>query len=214
MKLSIEPGKEKWKKAWNNNSFRYYFSITFVLFMGVIFVYGRFLDHIEERPGNILSDPILNLFSPIDVTWFTFGAIYISVILALFYLSQHPVNLLTALQAYILIAFARMASMYLTPLDPPPLLIPLEDPFVQSVSTGVLTKDLFFSGHTSTMFLLYLCCQNRKMKIIFLICTILVGLFVLVQHVHYSIDVLAAPFYAYSCYKISHFFTKKMSIEP
>ena len=210
MRITLDLWKEKWQKAWNNNTFRYYLSITFALFIVVIFVYGRFLDYIEERPGSILSDPILNLFSPVEVTWFTFGTIYISVILALVYLSQHPIYLLTALQAYILIAFARMVSMYLTPIDPPPQIIPLEDPFVQSVSSGLLTRDLFFSGHTSTLFLLYLTCHNRIMKIIFLICTILVGILVLVQHVHYSIDVMAAPFYAYSCYKISHFFTKRI----
>ena len=144
-----------------------------------------------------------------EVTWFTFGIIYLSVIMVLAHLSWQPQKLLIAFQAYILIAIARMVSMYLTPLDPPPLLIPLEDPFVQSISTGVLTRDLFFSGHTSTSFLLYLSATGRKMKLFFLICTILIGLLVLVQHVHYSIDVVAAPFYAYTCYKISSFLAKK-----
>jgi len=184
--------------------------IILVLFFALIIPYGRFLDYIEGRPGSVLEDPILNLFSPLDVTWFTFGIIYISVILTLFRLSWQPSQLLITLQAYIFVALARMASMYLIPLDPPPLLIPLEDPFVQSVSTGVLTRDLFFSGHTSTMFLLYLSCNNRKMKIFFLISTVLVGLLVLVQQVHYSVDVMAAPFYAYSCYKLSSSLTTKI----
>ena len=180
-----------------------------VLFILVILVYGRFLDFIELRQGSILDDPILNSFVPLEVTWFTFGIIYVTVIMVLFHLSWQPFQLLKTFQAYIFIALARMLSMYLTPLDPPPLLIPLEDPFVQTVSTGVLTRDLFFSGHTSTSFLLFLSCTGRKMKIFFLICTILVGLLVLVQHVHYSIDVVAAPFYAYTCYKLSSYLTTK-----
>jgi hypothetical protein len=181
------------------------------MFFTIIVVYGRFLDFIEERPGSVISDPILNIFAPLEVTWFTFGIIYISVILTLFRLSWQPPQLLITLQAYIFIAMARMISMYLIPLDPPPLLIPLEDPFVQSVSSGVLTRDLFFSGHTSTMFLLFLSCTSRKMRFFFLIGTILVGLLVLIQHVHYSIDVVAAPFYAYTCYKMSSYLTTKLT---
>ena len=210
MDLNVNIWKEKWGKAWENTVFRFYISLIVVIFIALIFVYGRFLDFIEGRPGSVLADPVLNIFNPLEVTWFTFGIIYVSVIITVLRLSWQPSQLLITFQAYIFIAVARMASMYLTPLDPPPMLIPLEDPFVQSVSTGVLTRDLFFSGHTSTMFLLFLSCTNRKMKIFFLVGTILVGLLVLIQHVHYSIDVVAAPFYAYTCYKISSFLTAKI----
>jgi hypothetical protein len=211
MGINFSNWNENWKKAWQNRHFRIYFPTVIVLFVLVIIIYGRFLDFIELRKGSILDDPILNSFIPVEVTWFTFGIIYVSVIMVLFHLSWQPHQLLKAFQAYIFIALARMLSMYLTPLDPPPLLIPLEDPFVQSVSSGVLTRDLFFSGHTSTLFLLFLSCTGRKMKVFFLICTILVGLLVLVQHVHYSIDVVAAPFYAYTCYKLSSFLTTKIT---
>jgi hypothetical protein len=205
MKISLDDWLLNWKKAWEIKHFRIYLPLIMIVFIVVILIYGRFLDFIEVRSGSILEDPILNSFNPQEVTWMTFGIIYISVIMVLFHLSWQPFQLLTAFQAYIFIALARMLSMYLTPLDPPPLLIPLEDPFVQSVSSGVLTRDLFFSGHTSTLFLLFLSCTGRKMKIFFLICTIGVGILVLVQHVHYSIDVVAAPFYAFTCYKLSSY---------
>jgi hypothetical protein len=209
MDLDFKDWREGWKTAWDNSHFKFYFLSILIVFVIVILMYGRFLDYIELRPGSVLVDPVLNRFIPIEVTWFTFGIIYLSVIVVLIHLSWQPIQLLIAFQAYILIAFARMLSMYLTPLDPPPLLIPLEDPFVQSVSSSVLTRDLFFSGHTSTAFLLYLSSTGRKMKIFFLICTILIGLLVLVQHVHYTIDVIAAPFYAYTCYKISSYLSSK-----
>ena len=211
MEINLNIWRENWKAAWQNNIFRIHFILTVVLFIIIIVVYGPFLDYIEARPGIIITDPVLNLFSPLDVTWYTFSIIYLSVVVALVHLSWQPHQLLITFQAYSFIALARMASMYLIPLDPPPLLIPLEDPFVQSLSTGVLTRDLFFSGHTSTLLLLHLTSTGRKMKIFFLICTILVGILVLWQHVHYSIDVLAAPFYAYTCYKVSSFFTTKFS---
>jgi hypothetical protein len=210
MELNFNLLRDNWKAAWANTLFRIYFLVIVIGFIVVILLYGNFLDYIELRPGSILDDPLLNTFIPREVTWFTFGIIYISVIMVLIHLSRQPYQLLIAFQAYIFIALARMLSMYLTPLDPPPLLIPLEDPFVQSVSSGVLTRDLFFSGHTSTSFLLFLCSTGRTIKIFFLICTILVGILVLVQHVHYSIDVVAAPFYAYTCYKLSSFLTTKI----
>jgi hypothetical protein len=96
--------------------------------------------------------------------------------------------------------------MYLVPLNPPPGMIPLGDPFVEYFGTGrLLTKDLFFSGHTATIFLFYLVSDpaRRGLKIIFLICTVLVAVFVLLQHVHYTIDVASAPFFTFSAYKIT-----------
>ena len=114
-----------------------------------------------------------------------------------------PDKLILALQSYSVMLILRMTVMYLTPLDPPEKLIALNDPFVQLFGTGqVLTRDLFFSGHTATLFLLYLITGKKWLKYIFLICTILVGIFVLLQHVHYTVDVIAAPVFAYTSYRI------------
>jgi len=97
----------------------------------------------------------------------------------------------------------RSIAMYLTPFEAPETLLLLNDPFVQLFGKGdILTKDLFFSGHTATLFLLFLLAQNKLLKSFFLISTILVGTAVLLQHVHYAIDVFVAPFVAYGSYRI------------
>ena len=94
--------------------------------------------------------------------------------------------------------------MWLTPLDPPYDVYPLMDPLVEYVGTGMpLTKDLFFSGHTSTLFLLFLVTPTGVLKRLFLACTVLVACAVLVQHVHYAIDVFVAPFFAYAAFAIT-----------
>ena len=99
--------------------------------------------------------------------------------------------------------FFRLIVMYLLPLEPPTTLLPLNDPFVQLLGTGeILTKDLFFSGHTATLFLLFLIIEQRVFKIILLTSTIIVGITVLLQHVHYTVDVAVAPFVAYTSFKI------------
>ena len=102
-------------------------------------------------------------------------------------------------------ALVRSAVMWATPLDPPPGMIVLEDPFVQQVggASHPLTRDLFFSGHTSTLFLLLLVVPGRAAKALFLACTLGVAFLVLVQHVHYAVDVLAAPPFAYAAWRLS-----------
>ena len=100
-------------------------------------------------------------------------------ILFLFSVKKEPNKLMTALQAYGLMVIFRTIAMSLT-LEPPDTLLLLNDPFVQLFGKGeILTKDLFFSGHTGTLFLLFLLADDKTYKIIFLISTITVGLAVL-----------------------------------
>lgn len=78
----------------------------------------------------------------------------------------------------------------------------MKDPFVQLFDTGVvLTKDLFFSGHVATLFLLLLTARHRVPRAAFLLATVVVGAGLIWQHVHYTIDVLTAPFIIFACYR-------------
>jgi membrane-associated phospholipid phosphatase len=66
-----------------------------------------------------------------------------------------------------------------------------------------VTRDLFFSGHTSTVFLIFLCLPGSRDKKIALAVTIIVGFLLLVQHVHYTLDVLGALLFAWIAYRIA-----------
>ncbi len=177
--------------------------ITVLLLAVILTVLANFLNFIEAREGVVLSDPILNLFNPINLTWLIFALIYISIIAGVITLWNNPKRLLFAIQLYILMVVVRMAAMYLLPLEPPAAMIILKDPFVEFFGTGqTLTKDLFFSGHTATLFILLLVSEKKIIKAVFLINTMLVAIAVLLQHVHYTIDVFAAVFFTYTCYVI------------
>jgi len=64
--------------------------------------------------------------------------------------------------------------------------------------------DLFFSGHTGLPFLLSLVFwKNLPMRIFCLIASVFFGVVVLLGHLHYSIDVLAAFFITYTIYHIA-----------
>jgi membrane-associated phospholipid phosphatase len=98
------------------------------------------------------------------------------------------------------------------PLNPPPGLIQLSDPIANAFyGKSFVTKDLFYSGHTATVFLIFLCLEKRDEKIAALIATFIVGVLVLFQHVHYTIDVIAAPVFTYICFFIARKITKPVN---
>lgn len=192
-----------WKDFLKDKNNRVELIITLLLLAAVLISLTNFLNYVEARQGVVLSDPIINLFSPIDLTWLIFALIYISIVAAIATLLKNPKQLLFAIQLYTLMVAIRIAAMYLLPLDPPSTMIILNDPLVEFFGTGqTLTKDLFFSGHTATLFILFLVSEKKMFKSVFLISTIAVALSVILQHVHYTIDVFAAVFFTYACYNL------------
>ena len=192
-----------WKTFFQNKKSRTEFIITLLVLVSLMLSFSQFILFIEQREGVVLNDPLLNTFNPINLTWLTFSLIYLSLIMFFVSVFKDPQKLMIGLQSYGLMVIFRTIAMYLTPLEAPGTLLVLDDPFVQLFGKGdVLTKDLFFSGHTGTLFLLFLLAENKTLKILFLISTIMVGSAVLLQHVHYSIDVFVAPFVGYCSYRI------------
>jgi hypothetical protein len=195
---------QAWTGAWRDPRFRLRLALTVPALVAVLALLARFLTFVEARPGAVLPDPVLALLAPRDLTWLTFSLIYLGLAFGVARLAADPRALVVALQAYVLMVLFRIAAMWVTPLEPPPGMIPLHDPLVRLFGPGkLLTKDLFFSGHTSTLFLLFLAVPGRRSKALFLFCTAAVGISVLAQHVHYTIDVLAAPFFAYASVRIA-----------
>jgi len=192
-----------WQSAFSENvRFQIESVLSIALLILLLIGVSRFFLWVETRPGVVVSDPLLALFHARFLTWVTFSFIYGALFLAIVSLLQTPVNFIQAIQSYIVLTLFRVVLMWSLPLDPPLTAIPLSDPFVEVLGTGkLLTKDLFFSGHTSFMFLLYLVC-NTKLRTIFLLSTLAVGACVLMQHVHYTVDVLVAPFIAYGSFRL------------
>lgn len=194
---------EIWPEPWRSGRFRIEFFVTIALTVAALATLANFLNWVETRPGVVYADPVLALFPAVDLTWLTFALIYAGLISGIAFLSRNPRAMLIAFQSYVLMVVVRIAAMYVLPLAAPPTAIPLQDPTVQYLGTGkLLTQDLFFSGHTSTLFLLFLTAQGKGLRIVFLVCTLAVGVCVLLQHVHWTVDVLVAPFVAYTCFSV------------
>ena len=106
---------------------------------------------------------------------------------------QQPKILLLFLWGFILLSISRFISISLLPLQPPNGLIELKDPLSNLFyGTKFITKDLFYSGHTATQYLMFLCLQKKWDKIVTLASTLAIGIMVLIQHVHYTVDVVFA----------------------
>ena len=193
-----------WSEAWADPGFRVRLAVTLPALVAVLAGLTRFLDWVEKRPGVTLPDPLLSVLPPRDLTWLTFGLIYLGLVAGVGWLVARPRRLLLALEAYVVMVAFRIVVMWATPLEAPEGLLPLNDPLVRLFGPSkLLTKDLFFSGHTSTLFLLGLAVTAPRWRALFFASAAVVGFCVLWQHVHYTIDVLAAPFFAYGSWRIA-----------
>ncbi len=157
-----------------------------------------FFQHIERRAGVQLHDPILSHIAPQDVSIYIFMVIWGMGLLTLLRAIANPAIYVRYVWLYIVICLTRLLTITLVPLAPPVGLKELVDPLTGIFyGHAVVTKDLFYSGHTATLITMYFCLEKRSDKILSLIATFIVGCLLLVQHVHYTIDVLAAPVFVF-----------------
>jgi membrane-associated phospholipid phosphatase len=154
-----------------------------------------FLAYAETRAGYQMPDPFMNLLPAGDMSIFIFTLTYSAVLAGILLSARKPHTFLLALQLYTAMTILRAACMFLLPLEPPPGTIHLNDPFLEHTfyMGRPNYKDLFFSGHTATVFLFGLVMSNKPLKYFFFTAAAIVGYCVIAQHVHYTIDVLAAP---------------------
>ena len=210
MNKTIVEIKSIWSEKLSEKSFRWRFIYSIIILAVALYIIAKYLKFIEQRPGFTFNDPLLLSFEAIDFTWVTFILMYGALLIAMISMTKHPRNMLWAIQAYSLVISMRVITIYFMPLEAPPGIIPMEDPFIAFFGSGqTFLKDLFFSGHTATMYLLFLVSPHKKLRWVFLIITALVAAAVILQHVHYTIDVIAAPFFSYTSYRITRLINSK-----
>lgn len=197
--------KHIWRKKWTEKSFRNQFLLTFGLLSILLFCLSYFFAFVEARAGQKVNDVVLNLIPPFDLSVVTFLLIYFAAVLCIITLLSKPELFLKAVQAYFLILIFRIITLTIFPLEPPEGIILLKDPFIEHFFYGQvrITKDLFFSGHVATVCLLYLVNPVKKLSWFYLSVFILVAVFIMVQRVHYSFDVLAAPLFAWISWRLA-----------
>jgi hypothetical protein len=199
--------KDNWAQTWNSRYRRYQMIMGLVIMLAIIFTLPFFYARIQKRQGVVLNDWLLARIPPHDVSVAIFALIWGMVVLIVIRAIYNPSIYITYCWTLIFVCLVRFVTLSVVALDPPQGLVPLLDP-LGSVFYGhnaAVTKDLFFSGHTTTMVLIYLCLDKRTDKIIAFIAAFAVACLLLVQHIHYTIDVLAAPVVVYPCYRFTRY---------
>lgn len=193
-----------WKQALSHKQYLIRLCITLVYVPGLVIFLNHFFPYIQQRAGKVWDDPLLAKLPPTDLSVWIFSVIYVSVITVLLYLLPHPQRLLRTLIAAAFIYTLRCITIYLFSLEPPSGIIPLRDPFIEYVAYDglVITKDLFFSGHTAILLLCMLAVQHRLLKVFLGFTLTAVMIMLLWQHVHYTVDVIAALIVAPVCQKV------------
>lgn len=192
-----------WPKAWTSPTFRRTFAIGLAGFIALLAAFPSFFYTIEQHSGPVLDDWLLNQLPPHDVSLIIFGIIWATALLLVVRALKSPALFLIFVYSYVLVSLSRMLSITLFPLNPPEGLIPMIDPITNAFYGKVyITKDLFYSGHTSTMVLMFLCFRRATDRVLAFIGSLLVGSLLLIQHVHYSIDVLGAFVFTYPLYRV------------
>jgi membrane-associated phospholipid phosphatase len=199
-----------WKTAFLSPHFRNRFIISIALLIITLTGFAFLLAYIETRQGHTFYDPILNFIKPRDVSDFIFFVTYSAALVGLIYSFTSPYKSLHLIQMYCTLTLLRVITLFFVPLEPPMAIIPLKDGFLSHTfyAGSEHLKDLFFSGHAATLFLFYFFTTNKVLKYTFLAAAIAVSIGVMVQHVHYSYDVIAAPIFAYIAYRVITKFSK------
>lgn len=176
----------------------------------------RFFAWLALRPGAIPPDPVLANLGPYDLSVPIFVVLYGALAAMVVVLARRPFRLLHGLLAYVGLVALRMVCMALFTLEPPPGMVPLIDPLTQGFYPGEqpFAKDLFFSGHTATLMLLALLAPKGAWRLAVAAAAAFVGMGVLLQHVHWSIDVLAAVPAAWLCHAVAGGLLNRWGLRP
>lgn len=185
---------QAWKGALQNMNFRVQFIVTMIILASFTFIFKHFFDFVESRSGTGLYDVVLSNIPAYDVSWGVFFILYSAIFIGIITHRAHPKTVLIIFQTYILVTFVRMVTITLIPLEPPVGYLPLREPVVQFFTNGgkIISKDLFFSGHVSTVMSVYLGTHLPRTRAVLFFCVVAICILLLVQHVHYTVDVVAA----------------------
>lgn len=176
--------------------------LTVLLFFSLtVLVFSKSMGTFQSRQGHLFPDPLLQLWQPVPLSLPLFGLTWGTVVVCVAALARDITRLTHLTLSYSLLELMRIAAIWLVPLEPPQLMILLNDPVNDVlIFDQIVTKDLFFSGHVSAIWLLSFY-FGPPWRLAVRVIAVAVAAMLLAQHVHYSIDVAAAPLFAAVAFK-------------
>jgi hypothetical protein len=161
------------------------------------------------RPTSVyVGDLLLDNLPSIDLNVIIVeGSLFTILFGGLYIIFWRPRYILFTIKALAIAIALRAFFISLTHVGIHPASVPTGLGFFEGIySYFNLQTGFFFSGHTALTFLTACIFWRRPTeRAIFLFLSFLFGAAVLLAHIHYSIDVFAAPFMAYGIFNIAYF---------
>ena len=159
----------------------------------------------SERASNSVTDIVLSNIRVFDVGWMIAQGAILFWLFVLFLCLYEPRRIPFTAKSIALFVLIRSIFISITHIGPYPTHLLIDSHILSKFSYG--EGDLFFSAHTGLPFLMALVFWDHTyLRLFFLASSVIFGVVVLLGHVHYSIDVLAAFFITYSIYHIAVLF--------
>jgi PAP2 superfamily C-terminal len=163
-------------------------------------------------PSNSVPDLLLGILPVLNLNFLIVEGALAAIAGTIILLCFKPNYLIFTLKAAAIFIATRAVFVSLTHLGIYPGQIgPDPTGFFDRLYTGLgLEAGFFFSGHTGLTFLMALIFWDERFwRFFYLVLAVAFGIAVLLAHVHYSIDVLAAPYITYSIFKLCQYFFKE-----
>lgn len=184
--------------------------IAALLILGFSYVSEHFANLYELayslRPtSNYVGDLLLDNLPVVNLNFIIIEGAFISIVAGVIYVLLNPRYILFSLKALALLIAIRALFVSLTHVGIYPGNVDPGFGFFDGLYMYLnFQTGFFFSGHTGLPVLMALIFWDKpSARIVFLSLAAVFGGAVLLAHIHYSIDVLAAPFMAYGIYKIA-----------
>jgi hypothetical protein len=189
------------RKTWSDHFFVLSVITGFLFFIASLFVnYGAVVYSTKEA-GSAVTDILLQNLPVVntDIIFSEGALVFVVFVVTLGILK--PKIIPFTLKSIALFICIRSLFVIMTHLGPDPGHIATDFNRLRYISAGA---DLFFSGHTGLPFLLALLFwKDSQLRLIFLTCSLVAGVAVILGHLHYTIDVFSAFFITYGIYHIS-----------
>lgn len=184
-----------------------------LVLLGLAVVFQFYASAYSSRvPSNSVPDLILDILPIVNTNFLIVEGALLAIAGTIVLLLFKPKYLIFALKAAAIFIATRAVFVSVTHLGIyPGQIAPDGKGIFDSIYTGLgLEAGFFFSGHTGLTFLMALVFWDEKLwRYIYLTLCVAFAIGVLLAHVHYSIDVLAAPYITYSIFSISKYFFKE-----
>lgn len=171
------------------------------------FLLGRAAAYSTRSAGPFVGDVFLDNLPVVDLNIIIIEGAFVTVAFGIVLVLSKPSYLLFTLKAVAFFVITRAFFISLTHLGIYPGQIVPSDGFMDRMYVAFdLQAGYFFSAHTGLPFLMALIFWNKRLlRFVFLLLSAVFGISVLFAHVHYSIDVFAAPFITYCIFEAAKY---------